>query len=80
MVSATTRKVLQMRFTTVDNKDVSIRLADPKPDLTAEAVQAAMELFNDLNFFNSISRYGPARLKSAKVVDTVTNEFGIIIG
>lgn len=79
-MSATTRKVLQMQFTSAENKDVSIRLAEPKPDLTAATVQAAMELFNDLNFFNSVSLMGPARLKSAKTVDTVTSEFGITVG
>lgn len=78
-MSATTQKVLQMKFTTVDNKDVTVRLASPKSDLTAETVQAAMELFNDLRFFNVVNRYGTARLKSAKTVDTVTSEFGITV-
>ncbi|QFG01290.1 DUF2922 domain-containing protein (plasmid) [Psychrobacillus glaciei] len=79
-MSEKTRKVLQMQFNTAENKDVSIRLTDPKPDLTATTVQAAMELFNDLKVFNSISLMGPARLKGAKTVETVTSDFGITVG
>lgn len=79
-MSGKTRTVLQMQFTTVDNKDVKISLTDPKPDLTTATVQAAMEVFNRLRAFNTISVMGQARLKGAKTVDTTTSDFGITVG
>ncbi len=78
--NATTRNVLVMEFKDAIGKTRSIRVADPKSDLTASAVEAAMELFNDLNVFGAISGLGPATIKGAKTIQTVTNDFDIVIG
>ena len=79
MSTATTRNVLVMEFKDGDGKLRSIRVSDPKTDLTAATVEAAMELINDLNAFNSISQYGPATIKGAKTVQTVTSNFDIVV-
>ncbi|KOS66295.1 hypothetical protein AEA09_18955 [Lysinibacillus contaminans] len=80
MSNATTREVLVMEFKDLDGKIKSIRVADPKTDLTAATVEAAMEVINDLNVFNVISGRGPATIKGAKSVQTVTNNFDIVVG
>ncbi|MFJ7953067.1 DUF2922 domain-containing protein [Lysinibacillus sp. NPDC096418] len=80
MSNATTRNVVVMEFLDMFGKTKSIRVSDPKPDLTAATVEAAMELINDLNVFNVISQGGPAKIKGAKTVQTVTTDFGIVVG
>lgn len=79
-MSNTTTSVLVMEFKDALGKAKSIRVSDPKTDLTASTVEAVMELINDLNVFNAISGLGPATLKGAKSVQTVTNNFDIVIG
>ena len=80
MSNATTRNVLVMEFKDAYGKNKAIRVSDPKSDLTAETVEAAMELFNTLNVFNAISQSGPATIKGAKTVQTITNNFDIVVG
>lgn len=79
MSNSTTRNVLVMEFNDVDGKLRSIRVSDPKDNLAATTVQDAMELINDLNVFESISAKGPAKIKGAKTVQTVTSNFDIVI-
>lgn len=79
MSNAKTRSVLVMEFNDVLKKARSIRVSDPKEDLTAATVEAAMELFVDLNVFNSISQSGPGTIKGAKTVQTVTTNFEIVV-
>lgn len=79
MSNATTRNVLIMEFYDRSGTPRSIRLSDPKEDLTAATVESAMELFNDLNVFNSISEHGPGKLKGAKTVQTLTSKFDIVV-
>lgn len=78
-MSNTKSNVLVMEFKDVEGKVKSIRVANPKEDLTAATVEAAMELINNLNVFNAISGFGPATLKGAKTVQTVTSNFNIEI-
>jgi len=73
------KNVLVMEFTDGLGKTRSIRVVEPKEDLTAEVVQNAMELINDLNAFNTISGNGPASIKGAKTVQTVTNSLDIVV-
>ena len=80
MSKATTRNVLVMEFNDAYGKSKAIRVSDPKSDLTAETVEAAMELFATLNVFDSISKSGPATLKGAKTVQTITSNFDIVVG
>ena len=79
MTTPLTRNVLVMEFKDIIGKTRSIRVSDPKPGLTAETVHAAMEVINDLNAFNVISEAGPASIKGAKTIQTVTSNFDIVV-
>ncbi|HWL23342.1 MAG TPA: DUF2922 domain-containing protein [Ureibacillus sp.] len=78
---AQTKSVLQMNFENYEGKNVAISIVDPKDNLTAEEVQAVMELANDLKVFYKINgdKGAPAKLKGAKTIDTVTNSFDITV-
>ena len=76
---STTRNVLVMEFNDATGKLRSIRVSDPKPNLTAAAVEAAMDVINSLNAFKTISGEGPATIKGAKTVQTVTSNFDIVV-
>lgn len=80
MSNTTTRNVIVMEFIDFLGKTKSIRVSDPKPDLTAATVEAAMAVINDLKVFNVISQGGPSHIKGAKTVQTVTTDFGIVVG
>lgn len=80
MSNTTTRNVVVMEFLDPTGKTKSIRVSDPKPDLTAATVEAAMEVINDLKVFNVISQGGLSQIKGAKTVQTVTTDFGIVVG
>ena len=79
MSTPVTRNVLVMEFNDGSGTLRSIRVSNPKSDLTAETVEAAMEVINNLNAFESISQYGPATIKGAKTVQTVTSNFDIVV-
>ena len=79
MSTPTTRNVLVMEFNDATGKLRSIRVSDPKPDLTADVVEAAMDVINSLNAFRTISEAGPASIKGAKTVQTVTSNFDIVV-
>ena len=81
IMSVATKTVLQMDFTNYEAKNVAVRLVDPKEGLTAVEVQSVMELINDLKVFPNINGPSgvPAKLKGAKTIDTVTNEFNITV-
>lgn len=79
MSNTTTRNVLSMDFTTNEGKSRSIRLTDPKPDLTAAQVQTAMETLADLRMLEVFTHGEPPHLKGAKTIQTVTNKFDIVI-
>lgn len=78
---ANTKTVLQMDFTNYEGKNVAIKLVDPREDITAAEVQAVMDLANNLKVFYKIHgpMWAPGRLKGAKTIDTVTNEFSITV-
>ena len=73
------KNALVMEFTDALGKLRSIRVTDPKPDLTAEVVEAAMDVINSLNAFVTISGEGPASIKGAKTIQTVTSSFDIVV-
>ena len=79
MSAATTKNVLAMDFTLGDGKSKSIRVTDPKPDLTAAQVEDAMNTLNDLRALQAFVKSGPTSLKGAKTIQTVTNKFDIVI-
>ena len=79
MTTPQTKNVLVMEFKDVGGQTRSIRISDPKPELTAETVYAAMEVINDLNAFVVISGSGPASIKGAKTIQTVTSNFDIVV-
>lgn len=70
-----TKTVLQMNFTTNEGRNFSVRVADPREDLTAAEVQEVMELIQDLEFFTRIKG---GRIKDALTIQTITNEFDIV--
>lgn len=78
-MSTSTRNVLVMEFIDAGGKSRSIRVADPKENLTTEVVEAAMETINTLAPFKAIYQFGPAKIKGAKTVQTVTNDLGITV-
>ncbi|MER2108644.1 MAG: DUF2922 domain-containing protein [Solibacillus sp.] len=78
MSTVTTRNVLSMDFTLHDGKSKSIRITDPTATLTAAEVEAAMNRLVDLRALKDFT-YGPASLKGAKTVQTVTNKFDIVV-
>ena len=79
MSTPTTKNVLVMEFNDAAGKLRSIRISEPKPDLTADVVEAAMDVINSLNAFRTISEAGPASIKGAKTVQTVTSNFDIVV-
>ena len=79
MSTPTTRNVLVMEFNDAAGKLRSIRVSDPKPDLTAEVVEAAMDVINSLNAFRTISEAGPASIKGAKTIQTDTTNIDIVV-
>lgn len=79
-MSATTKKVLVMDFSAAAaNRTRSVRITDPKEDLTAAQVEEAMQKLVDLNAFVSFVSEGPVSLKGARTVQTVTNKFDISV-
>lgn len=79
MSNTATKNVLAMDFTLGDGKTKSIRITDPKPDLTAAQVEEAMNTLNDLRALQAFYVFGPSSLKGAKTVQTVTSKFDIVI-
>lgn len=79
MSTSVTKNVLVMEFLDAKGKTRSVRVTDPKPDLTAEVVESAMDVINSLNAFKTISGEGPASIKGAKTVQTVTSNFDIVV-
>lgn len=71
-----TKTVLQMNFSTNEGRNFSVRVADPREDLTSEEVQEVMELIQDYEFFTRIQG---GRIKDARTIQTVTNDFDIIV-
>ena len=78
-MSTTKRDVLVMEFIDAGGKVRSIRVSDPKEGLTTEVVETAMETINALAPFKAIHQFGPAQIKGAKTIQTVTNDLGITV-
>lgn len=70
-----TTTVLQMNFTTYENKNFTLRLVDPRDDLTSAEIQEVMELILEKDLFPLV---GAGKLKDAKTVQTTTNTFDVI--
>lgn len=70
------KTILQMNFTTGEGRNFALKLADPREDLTSAEVQEAMELIQNLNFFEKLQN---GRMKDAKTVQTTTSNFDIIV-
>lgn len=79
MSTPVTTNVLVLEYLTAYQKSKSIRISNPKEDLTASQVEEAMETLLDLNAFESFYANGPMTLKGAKTVQTVTSKFDIVI-
>lgn len=78
---AESTKMLVMQFTTAYGKKRTVKITDPKENLTAQQVADFMNLLNDKRFFTTINPGGaPAVLEGAKVVETVTDTLDIEVG
>lgn len=73
-----TKKKLMMTFKTDGDKKVSITVDNPREDLTEAEVKTAMELILSKNIFE-VSGYSFIALVDAKIVETGTTEFDLVI-
>lgn len=76
-MSTSVTSVLVLDFLGDEKTTKSIRVPNPKEDLTAAQVESAMEKLVDLNAFAVFSTFNSVNLKGAKTVQTVTNKFDI---
>lgn len=71
-------EVLHLTFLNEEKKKVTFRLTHPKKDLTSQEILDSMQMIIDLNAFTSSG----GDLKSpvsAKVVETITDEYDISV-
>jgi len=66
-------QTLRMAFINEANRNVTISLDNPKDDLTAAQVQAAMDLIIARNIFTSSGGDLVSKL-NARIIDTTTTE------
>lgn len=76
-MNQTRRQVLELTFV-AENGDAKMRIPDPKEDLTSEDILTAMVEIIDGNAFTS-SKGDFVTPKSAKVIETITEEFDIVV-
>lgn len=70
---ATTNKTLRMVFSSQAGRNVTITLDNPRSDLTAAEIEAAMDLIIARNIFTS-SGGDLAAKQDIKVIDTTTDD------
>lgn len=73
---AEVKTVLHMRFDTdwTSSGVTTLRLADPREDLTGEEIQNAMQVLVDNQLYGS--RF--SSIRDAKVVETITEQFDVV--
>ena len=78
---AATQTILRMDFINYKGETVSVKLPDPREDLTAEEVLNAMELLNNTRVLYNIhgAYFVPGKPKGAKIINTTANKFAIEI-
>lgn len=69
-----TRKVLQLVFEGANKDKKTLRVPDPRTDLTAAQIQGAMNYIVD----NSIYGNEAQRAVSARIVETSTQDFDVM--
>lgn len=67
------RKVLQLAFEGAGEFKRTLRIPDPRLDLTAAEIQLAMNYIVDNNVYDGIDR-----AVSARIVETSTQDFDVI--
>lgn len=70
---ATTAKTLRMIFSSQAGRSVTLTLDNPRSDLTAAEIEAAMDLVITRNIFNS-SGGDLVTKQDIKVIDSTTND------
>lgn len=73
-MAVATRKVLQLVFEGADKEKKTLRIPDPRANLTAAEIQVAMNYVVD----NSIYGTEAQRAVSARIVETNTQEFDVM--
>lgn len=75
-MATVTKEVLHLGFINEDGKTTTFRIVDPKEDLTAEQILGVMQTVIDRAIFMSTGGNLIAA-GSAKVVETITDEYDI---
>ena len=76
-MSQTRRQVLQLSFV-AEKGNATMRIPDPKEDLTPAEILAVMKDIIEYNvFFSSGGSF--IAPKSARIVETITEEFDIVV-
>lgn len=61
-------KTLQLNFTTGHGKNIALTVDEPRTDLTAPEVEAAMQAIIDADVFK-VDDYSLEAIKSARIID-----------
>lgn len=72
-MATTTEKVLRMAFINAGGSTFSITLPQPRTDLTAAEIEAAMNLVISKNIFTS-NGGNLVDISDIKIIDTTTND------
>ena len=73
-----TKKKLVMTFKTMDDKKVNLTVDNPRTDLTESEIKSAMVLILSKDIF-APNGEGLATLVDAKIVETDTQEFDLVL-
>ncbi|MGN1033959.1 MAG: DUF2922 domain-containing protein [Intestinibacter sp.] len=71
-------KKLVMVFKNEVDKQVTISIDDPRDDITEIEIKAAMDLIVEKNIFKK-NNYALLEIVEAKIVNTQTNEYDLVI-
>jgi hypothetical protein len=72
-LATTAKKILRLTFANTAGSTVSIRLPEPREYLTAEEIEAAMDLVIQKNVFSSAGGDLTGK-RDIKIVDTTTDD------
>ena len=74
MSAKVSKKILHLMFLDDAGKSATIRIPDPKEDLTSEQVLVAMNAIKDTNFFGE---WKTKKIDGAKIVETITDQIDV---
>lgn len=74
MAEKVSKKILHLIFLSDDGKKATIRIPDPKSDLTSEQVLFAMNKVVDTKIFGA---WRTKKVDGAKIVETITDQIDV---